>query len=100
MTFKDWVTSKWFQTPTLQSVNVARHSPDGLGRYLDYITGQTWQIDYVGKLENFQSDFNLVRTMIGLSVVTLPHINMAKESLGDRRVPICAFYGVMVNLIG
>lgn len=75
MTFKDWVTSKWFQTPTLQSVNVARHSPDGLGRYLDYITGQTWQIDYVGKLENFQSDFNLVRTMIGLPVVTLPHIN-------------------------
>jgi len=75
MNFKDWVTSKWFETPTLQSVNVTTHSPNGLGSYSEYITGNNWSMDYICRLETLQQDFDIVCDTIGHPQTTLPLLN-------------------------
>jgi len=75
MSFRDWVTSEWFQTSTMQSINVTKNSPNGLKSCLDYITSRTWKMNFVGKLENLQSDFDIVCDAIGYPRQELPHIN-------------------------
>jgi len=73
LSFSDWVTHDYFQTGTIRCIDVPRREGEGLLQY-DWIKSDK-NIDFIGKFENLQADFNFVCGKIGIKPRKLPHVN-------------------------
>ena len=72
MNFTDWVKSDFFKTPTLRYINMGtRDGKDA--SYFDFIHSRKSGIDFIGKFEHLQDDFNEICRLIGIKEKILPH---------------------------
>ena len=74
LTFSNWVNHEFFQSPTIRSADIA--SNRGIDKFqCDWIKSKNKSIDFVGRFENLQEDFNTVCDKIGIPRQKLPHTN-------------------------
>jgi hypothetical protein len=74
LSFREWVKHPYFQTPTIRSVNVAM--PGGAdGEYSDWIQSAETRVDFVGRFESLQQDFDSICDTIKIRRMRLPHVN-------------------------
>lgn len=76
LSFLEWIKHETFRTPTLRSIHAGRrsgHCADGT--QLDWISSKKTSLDFIGRFENLQQDFNTVCDKIKIPQQQLPHIN-------------------------
>ncbi len=74
-----YLSSHWCSySPTLEKIHTKKHP---FVNQIDWITNQHGeiQVDFVGKLENLQEDFNIICDIIGVDHQQLPHKNATKH---------------------
>ena len=74
LSFKEWLLHPFFQSPCIRSVNIATRGGTA-GTLLEWVTGVETNIDFIGKFETLQADFNTVCDKIGIPQRQLPHCN-------------------------
>ena len=75
LTFEEWVKHPAFKFPTIKSANVNSHLSGENGTFSSWIACDNSTVDFVGRFETLQQDFNTVCDKIGIPRQELPHIN-------------------------
>ena len=78
LSFREWITHTTFQSPTIRSVDVVQYKGSD-GDFSSWLTGKKSTVDFVGRFENFQEDFDTVCDKIGIPKQELPHRNKLKH---------------------
>ena len=75
LSFREWVTHPFFKSsPSIRSLDVV--SPRGQdGSFRDWLSSDSCKIDFIGRFENLQEDFDKICCDIDIAPVKLPHIN-------------------------
>ena len=78
LSFEEWVLHPSFQFSTIRSIDIIgnRHHD---GTFLGWIMGNKLNIDFIGKFENLQQDFDIICDKIGIPPKKLPHENKTKH---------------------
>ena len=72
LSFGEWVSHPFFQSPTIRSVDIAIRGGNA-GTFLEWVKGKEVKVDFIGRFENLQQDFNVVCEKIGIPYKKLPH---------------------------
>ena len=88
MTFDQWIKSDYFKSPVLRYINIGINGGDD-GSYFDWFVDKKKrsEIDYIGKFEYLQEDFNKICDLAKLERKELPWVNksnMNGESYRDQ----------------
>jgi len=75
LSFKEWVTHSSFQAPTIRSVDINERHEGCDGDFSSWLTSEKYTLDFIGRFENLQQDFNTVCDKIGIPRQELPHEN-------------------------
>lgn len=78
MSFNQWVASDFFRTPTLRYIDIGSNCGSD-GSYFDWFLDKRSGIDYIGKYEYLQDDFNRICDIVGLPRAELPWLNSAQD---------------------
>ena len=78
LSFSDWVNHDYFQGPTIRSVDIACQKGSGSLQY-DWIKSKGKNIDFIGRFESLQEDFDVICDKIGIPHQKLPHVNKSKH---------------------
>jgi chondroitin 4-sulfotransferase 11 len=74
MSFNDWIRSSFFQSPVIRFVNIGTHGGRD-GSFFDWFTDPRSEIDYIGKFETLQEDYDCICETMGLPKSILPVVN-------------------------
>lgn len=78
LSFEEWVTHSSFLAPTIRTLDVnARHNGQD-GDFSSWLTSEKYTLDFIGKFENLQGDFNKICDKIGMPQQQLPHVNKSR----------------------
>jgi len=82
--FSDYVKTYLPNYPTIRSVDIISSpgrevSVPKSDTLLQWITGKNWSLDFIGKFENLQKDFNVVCDKIKIPSQQLPHHNRTEH---------------------
>ena len=78
LSFKKWIKHPYFKTPTLLYVDIVKDG-GSVGKMCDFISSKKNKVDFIGRFENLQEDFNKVCDKIGIPQQELPHTNKTKH---------------------
>lgn len=79
LSFKEWVVHPSFQFPTIRSVDVNPNLDGRDGDFSSWLVSKNYTINFIGRYENLQGDFNTVCDKIGIPLQQLPHKNKSKH---------------------
>jgi chondroitin 4-sulfotransferase 11 len=74
MSFNDWIRSEFFKSPVIRYVNIGIHGGQD-GSFFDWFTDARSGIDYIGKYESLQEDYDCICEMTGMPKKVLPVVN-------------------------
>jgi hypothetical protein len=78
LSFSDWVKHIIFRSPSIRSIDVGNRGGSD-GNQIDWISCEKNLINFIGRFENLQEDFNIVCDKIGIPQQELPHKNKTKH---------------------
>jgi len=78
LSFSEWLKNETFKSPVIRSTDVDKRY-GAFGSLLDWVEYGDHKLDFIGKFENLQEDFNIVCDKIGISRQQLPHKNKSKH---------------------
>ena len=73
LSFREWITHRSFRVPTIRSENVNSRQRGRDGDFSSWLTSKKYTIDFIGRFETLQEDFNIVCDKIGIPRQKLPH---------------------------
>ena len=79
LSFKEWVTHSSFQAPTLRCMDINKTNKGHDGDFSSWLTSEKYTVDFIGRFENLQEDFNTICDKIGIPRQKLPKINKTKH---------------------
>jgi hypothetical protein len=71
LSFKEWIKHPFFLSPTLRATHVGVEGGYD-GKYADWIDSPLGKLDFIGRFENLQQDFNYVCKSLGIPAQQLP----------------------------
>tara|TARA_B100000579_G_C22848158_1_gene865679 strand:- start:4227 stop:4844 length:618 start_codon:yes stop_codon:yes gene_type:complete len=75
LSFEEWLKHPYFQTPNMRMLDIGREGRFPEYSFLDWITADNFKMDFIGRFENLQEDFDVVCDNIGIPKTKLSHIN-------------------------
>ena len=70
---EQWVDNYWFVGPQSEFI---------------YDNNGELKVDFVGRFENLQKDFNQICTQIGISIIKIPYVNKSDQKKVEPRTTL------------
>lgn len=75
LTFEQWINHPSFEYPTIKSANVNDNLSGEDGCFSSWMTSDKFKMNFVGRFETIQQDFDIICKELGLPQQVLPHTN-------------------------
>ena len=79
LSFNEWIRHSSFQGPTIRSMTIGKANARD-GHFSDWTEAKNHKLDFVGKFENLQNDFDKVCDYLEIRNKKLPHENKTQHS--------------------
>tara|TARA_R110000772_G_C13250349_1_gene434486 strand:+ start:733 stop:1323 length:591 start_codon:yes stop_codon:yes gene_type:complete len=79
LSFREWITHRSFREPTIRSIDVNSIQGGRDGDFSSWLTSKKYTIDFIGRFENLQNDFDIICDKIGIPQKQLPHKNKSNH---------------------